>query len=125
MDVNRVSWIGVPEMFELNAACQLIRRAFDAGVYLVGSSLHKRDYRDVDVRCIVTDAKFAGLFGELREPYQHDAYWSLLSITISHWLRLRTGLPVDFQIQPMTEANAKYPNEQRNALGLYLASRSQ
>lgn len=40
---------------------------------------------------------------------------------ISGWLSARSGLPVDFQIQRMTDANAEYPDQPRCALGLFYA----
>jgi hypothetical protein len=123
MTQERASYIGVPEMFELNAACQLIDRAFGYGhTYLVGSSLTQRDYRDVDVRLIIDDEEFERLFGKISERFDLNARWALMSISISHWLRLRTGLPVDFQIQPRTYANEKFDG-QRSALGMFLEPR--
>jgi hypothetical protein len=40
-------------------------------------------------------------------------------MTISLWLRERTGLNIDFQLQSQTRANAEHPGE-RQALGLFL-----
>lgn len=121
---GRASYVGAPQIFELNAACVLINKAFrpqDAfGTYHVGSSLAKRDYRDVDVRTIMPDDAFVLMFGKV-EPFQHIPLWNLLCVSISHWLSKRTDLPVDYQIQPQTWANTKYPKQARNPVGLFLS----
>lgn len=119
MAETRASWIGVPEQFELNAACQIINKAFGQ-CYHVGSSLERRDWRDVDVRCIMDDGAFERAFGKSTGRNDLNARWAITCIAISHWLQKRTGLPVDFQIQARTPANNEFPDGQRSALGLYL-----
>jgi hypothetical protein len=100
------------EMYDLDSACRLIEKAFDPP-YLVGSAGvdGHAGYRDVDVRLILGDAEFDALIGENR--YR----WELLSLAIGDYLRLRTRLPVDFQIQRQTEANEKH-SKPRNPLGM-------
>lgn len=52
----RVNFIGAPEFYNLNAACLLVTEAFhnlSLGTFHVGSSITRRDYRDVDVRVIM------------------------------------------------------------------------
>jgi hypothetical protein len=44
--------------------------------------------------------------------------WQLLCLTISAYLSQRTGLPVDFQIQRVREANERYGGKPRNPLGM-------
>ena len=123
---HRASYIGAPEMFELNEACKLINESFKNdgfGCYLVGSSLVKRDFRDVDVRYIMEDDKFEAWFGAGTRHFvtpEYWARWSFLCTVISRWLEARTGLHVDFQFQPQTWANEKYSRKEghiRNALG--------
>lgn len=116
---QRASWIGVPEQFELNEACQLINKAFGQ-CYHVGSSLERRDWRDVDVRCIMDDAAFERAFGKSTGRNDLNPRWAITCIAISHWLQKRTGLPVDFQIQAQTPANDEFKGP-RSALGLYLS----
>jgi hypothetical protein len=70
------------------------------------------DYRDVDIRLILTDEDF---------DYWFDGrvmLWSLVCLTIGQHLRAVTSLPIDFQIQRMTEANEKHPGTWRNPLGM-------
>ena len=109
---NSSDMLTTDQMYDLDAACNLISRAFDAP-YLVGSAGigGKRDYHDVDVRLILKDEEF-----ERTCPTRER--WELLSLAIGDYLRIRTRLPVDFQIQRMTEANEKYPKGWRNPLGM-------
>jgi len=41
--------------FCLNLACRALAEAFGYYVFLVGSSLERRDYRGVDIRCILDE----------------------------------------------------------------------
>ena len=125
---RRAHYIGAPHFFNLSQACRIVCDAFEFGfgVYLVGSALNKRDYRDVDVRCIVSDADFERLFpglGTSGAAWRHPL-WSLLCSSISLYLSRASELPVDFQIQSMTEANRDYPKREhpRNYLGFFYQS---
>ncbi len=111
----RVNYIGTTGIYNLHEACRSLVDAFGMNIFLVGSSLERADFRDVDVRCILPDEEFDRLFpGPLRATWL-CARWSLLSVAISEWLSARTGLPIDFQFQRMTEANAEFPGR-RSAL---------
>lgn len=74
--------------------------------YHVGSSTERPDYRDVDVRMILHDKDYDRLAKRLQ-------IWRL-SMTVSLWGQQVTGLPIDFQIQRMTEANEENPGKFRN-----------
>ena len=112
--------VGPPACFELELACQTLKEAFGgAGCYLVGSALERADWRDVDVRMILPDDEFDALFPNCREGkiWKFNARWLVMTVAITEWLRKRTGLPVDFQFQPMTHANERHAGP-RNPLGL-------
>ncbi len=115
MTDNRKSYLGTRDIANLNLACMPIKEAFGHPPYLVGSSTARADYRDVDVRLILPDEEFDAVF-------EHREFlWSILCWSISEWLAARTGLPIDFQIQRMTEANEKYPSfatHPRNPMGM-------
>lgn len=87
------------------------------GIYLVGSVLERPDWRDVDVRFIMSDNKFAELFPEAGNNWEFDARWLLLTVAISERLTRLTGLPIDFQFQPQSHANERH-NKPRSAIGL-------
>lgn len=110
--MSRKSFLTTAEFTILNNACIPVREAFDSPPYLVGSVMAQADFRDVDLRVILTDEAFDELFA--RRP----RLWSMVCLSIGHHLRGVTGLPIDFQIQRMTEANEKYPDGFRNPLDL-------
>jgi hypothetical protein len=102
----------------LNRAVGVIDRGLDTlGIFLVGSVLERPDFRDVDVRAIMADEVFDRLFPGGESGMDSDAFWSLLCESVGAYLAQATGLPIDFQIQRMTEANAMHPGPgRRNAL---------
>jgi hypothetical protein len=116
---SRANYLTVEQAFVLNEACRIVREAFDGisyGVYHVGSSLYRPDWRDVDVRCIVEPPKWEALFG----PGDDAPVLKFLNVAISGYLRERTGLPVDFQFQHADRANAEFSTRAghaRSALG--------
>lgn len=120
---KRPHYLGQTNFYNLNSACRTILSAFPFGygVFLVGSSLYTKDYRDVDLRVIIPDEKFSMLFPDYKKD-NLDTFWNLICTSISEWLQLRTGLPIDFQIQNITTANHDFPIEKnpRNALGRIL-----
>lgn len=69
--------------------------------YLVGSSLTRADFRDVDVRLLLPDKDYAKL--KRRVDIQQ------LGVTVSLWGQRVTTLPIDFQIQQRTAANDRHP----------------
>jgi hypothetical protein len=90
----------------LNRAVGVVDRGLDTlGIFLVGSCLERVDFRDVDVRAIMADEAYDKLFPGGESGTDSDAFWSLLCTAIGGYLAQATGLPIDFQIQRMTEAN--------------------
>jgi len=115
--MNRANYLSVPEAFNLRNVIDIVNRSFGM-CYLVGSCLTKRDYRDVDIRCIMDDEDFNRRFPGVAEEPMYDAEWSLICAAVSEWLAKRTGLPIDFQIQRMSYANKLFgqPEHQRQAI---------
>lgn len=117
-------YVGAPACFALELACQHLNRAFPGfGCYLVGSALERPDWRDIDVRLIMSDEEFDALFPGCCKggTWEFDARWLVMTTAISDWLSKQTGLPVDFQFQPQTHANERHKGP-RNALGLHFAA---
>ena len=111
--MTRTDLLTTSEMYNLDTACQVISRAFRGGPpYLVGTAgVGGADsYRDVDVRLMLDDEEFA-------EVCPTRERWELLCVAISTYLRDRTGLPVDFQLQRIREANERYGDRPRNPVG--------
>lgn len=107
---DRANYLPLSREYLLNEACKPVAAALDANPMLVGSCLTTADYRDVDVRTILPDDEFDALFGERPE------LWSLLCLTTSEYLSRASGLPVDFQVQRMSDA-VRYPGG-RSALAM-------
>jgi len=107
------------QLYNLDAACRIISRAFKGGPpYLVGSAGDgdgSGTYRDVDVRLMLDAEEFAAACPTL-------ARWELLCLAIGAYLSERTGLPIDFQIQRADIANEKFSGPRnpvgRNPLGM-------
>ena len=117
---RRAHYLPLPNYHELNIACRLLVAAFDWHIFLVGSCMTRRDYRDVDVRCMLDDAVFDAEF-----PGHAEAMATMGRLTPKHlamnlafsaYLEKQSRLPVDFQFQRVTDANAEFEGL-RNALG--------
>lgn len=129
---KKFCYIGAPACFALEQACKHLADAFDdtdtighIGIYVVGSCLERPDFRDVDVRMIMDDKSFGDLFPRAQmtnAAWEFDPRWTLLTVAISNWLREQTGLPIDFQFQPMTFANDRHKGR-RQAVGLRYVAR--
>lgn len=95
----------------LDEACVPVWAAFQ-NTYLVGTAQTGGEYRDVDVRTILEDEEFDRLF----EGENGPRLWQLICVSVGAQLAQQTGLPIDYQIQRMSEANAKYDGP-RNPIG--------
>jgi len=119
---GRHCYVGAPQIFQLSQAVWFVDRAFGETSYLVGSATRSVNFRDVDVRMIMGNAKFELLFGEHGDS-QATPFWSLICTSVSLYLQKQTGLPVDFQIQSMKSANARFASKEghiRHPLGLFI-----
>jgi hypothetical protein len=109
--------VGMPHALHLNEFASHVYSAFGSPPYLVGSALRGKKWRDVDVRLILDDAEYGAMgFGDPRDTHR-NAKWVSLVLAYSALAKQMTGLPVDFQIQQQTHANATYDGP-RSALGL-------
>lgn len=111
--MSRSNYLQLPDFERLEEWCRLVRELFDGEPpYLVGSAGTRPDFRDVDLRLILDDETFDAQFGDRPVKVR------MLNRAISTWGQRETGLPIDFQVQRQTEANASYPGEHRNPMGL-------
>lgn len=92
----------------------IVRDYFGHVAYQVGSSLHTKDWRDVDVRLMLPDDEFAAMFGPLEDPAVNRKLGAV-TLAFAALGKAMTGLPIDFQIQTVTHANERYPGP-RSAL---------
>lgn len=113
--------IGQPQGMLLAQFGDVIQQAFGThSVYHVGSSLMaKETWRDVDVRVLLTEEQWEKL-GLLEPKNSHyDPKWRSLCIVFSHYGKHMTGLPIDFQLQRIKEANEEHKGGLRSYLGTY------
>ena len=117
----KTNYIGSPACLLLDQALMAVHAAFpDAlGIYQVGSSLQGPDWRDIDLRMILTDDDFGRLFGDPVQMGRINAFWSLFCASVSRHLSHITGLPIDFQVQGMTRANVLHKGP-REPLGIFV-----
>lgn len=115
---RRDGYVGQPGFNLLNLACWPIVHALGVP-YLVGSATNAKGWRDVDVRVMLDDARFAELFGDTR-GHRTNPLWALMCGAIASHLSHATGLPVDFQIQSQTDVDTHaYRGLTRIPLGIF------
>lgn len=111
-----MSTLSPPVLHRLDLACKHIREVFGGwnGPYLVGSVQERKagPGSDVDLRLILDDDAYDALMAGTPEGFA-----TLLDFALGAYVRELTGLPIDFQVQRMTEANERHAGKQRNPLG--------
>ncbi|MDE2096524.1 MAG: hypothetical protein KGL39_04700 [Patescibacteria group bacterium] len=109
MAESRANYLTVTEFASLKLVAETVGDCFpdNYGVFHVGSSITRKDYRDVDVRLIMADEAFERLFGKTEAHPKNLDFWMLTCWAISEWMQKRTGLPIDFQIQAIGSADNK------------------
>lgn len=111
--------VGMPQALLLNEFGSQVWAAFGEPPYHVGSSLlGKKGWRDVDVRVMLNDEVWTAMGLGDPEHTHRNAKWVALTLAFSALGKAMTGLPVDFQIQQTSHANAAWPDHPRSALGL-------
>lgn len=102
-----MSTLSPPVLHRLDLACTRISEVFGgfSGPFLVGSVQQRTagPGSDVDLRLILPDEEYDAMFAGTP-----DGFATLLDFALSAYVRELTGLPIDFQVQRMTEANAKH-----------------
>lgn len=112
--------VGMPAALLLHEFGSHVWAAFGTPPFHVGSSLAGKQWRDVDVRLIVSDEEYERLeLGKPNLPHQNGK-WVAFCLAFSALGRQITGLPIDFQIQQQSRANEDYPRADcpRSALGV-------
>lgn len=108
--------VGMPAWIYLNLFGRVIFDAFGSYPFLVGSATTTKQWRDIDVRLILDDETFERIVGKPTKPEIANRRWFAMTAAFSELGRKMTGLPIDFQIQQMTQANDEYPHQHRCAL---------
>jgi GNAT superfamily N-acetyltransferase len=117
---GRVS-TGMPTSLYLDQFGSYVWDLFGFPPYLVGSALCRTDYRDVDIRLILSDEQYeAWALGHPHDPHR-NARWVSLVLAYSALGTQMIGLPIDFQIQQQTFANKRFSREDghnRSCIGM-------
>jgi hypothetical protein len=112
--------VGMPTTLLLDEFGYLVWAAFGDCPYHVGSSVLKKEWRDVDVRLILSDEEYEQMeLGDPKRPQENEK-WVALALAFSALGKAMTGLPIDFQIQQQSDANATFSQTDghvRSALG--------
>lgn len=106
--VTRATYLQFSDVRLLHAWGMELRSMFNATAYLVGSSLVRPGYRDVDVRIMLPADQFEGLAA--------GCDLGRLALALSVWGQKVTGLPIDCQVQEAVAANDEFPGR-RHPLG--------
>lgn len=108
---TRSTFLLMSDFERLEEWCRLVEVVMDHHTtYLVGSTSRTPDYRIVDLRCILPDRTF--------DKRWHDRVKvRLFNRAMSIWGQQETRLPIDFQVQRMTEANEQFGGQPRNPMG--------
>lgn len=109
--------VGMPAWLYLQEFGSIVWSVFGQPPYLVGSAHRGKEWRDVDVRLILDDEEYDAMFGPYETPQSMNGKWAGLCMAFASLGKQMTGLPIDFQIQRQTEANAKFDGP-RSALGM-------
>lgn len=108
--------VGMPEGIWLTKFGVMVRDYFGHVPYHVGSSLMSKEWRDVDVRLIMPDDEFIAHFGDIHRSSETDPKLGAVTLAFAALGARITGLPIDFQIQPLSWANKCYGHHPRSAL---------
>ena len=112
MSANPWCYLDAPSLTDLDLASILVREVIGTP-YLVGSCLVRPDFRDVDIRVILDDARYDALFPRPHEdPLRH-----LIEKALTEHYVAATKLRIDFQIQRRTDAQRH--SGYRHPLGIY------
>lgn len=113
--MSRQTFLLLTDFERIEEWCQKVRVLFrgvrHVGVFLVGSALTTKDYRDIDLRLMLRDEAWdeGGWSDPVKTRYMNAA--------LSTWGQRETGLPIDFQVQRMSTANASFAGP-RDPMGI-------
>lgn len=104
---------------------QLVFAAWGDVGYLVGSSQTSKKWRDVDVRVMLSNEDYERRLGPVWQTGRRhqELSWRAEMLAWSTLGQKMTGLPIDFQVERLSEANALWPTGPRNPIGVSLGIR--
>jgi hypothetical protein len=112
--------VGQPASIKLNLFGQILMDVFGEMPYLVGSAATGKAWRDVDVRVMLDHDTFRRFCGDPAKAHELNLQWAGICLAFSTLGQQLTGLPIDFQVQPLPQANTMFPDGPRHPIGLRL-----
>lgn len=113
---DRANYMPSPAaLFRLRIFGDTVHRLIGKRAYLVGSVLHRRDHRDIDVRIMLDDDTFERTFGG-NGLWITNGSLTFANMALSALAREMTGLDIDCQFQRLSDANAEYGRKPREPL---------
>ena len=110
--------LGPHQFLLLDFYGQAVLAAWGEPGYLVGSSQRGEPWRDIDVRVMLDDAVFERRFSGASGDRHASRAWRAEMLAWSTLGERMTGLPIDFQVEPISEANRINLDGPRNPIGL-------
>jgi hypothetical protein len=118
---------GMPAALILDVWAGLFRDVYGVVPYQVGSSVHGKQWRDIDIRGMLWPTDWARILCDVDPDrpavWSHHPQWVASCLQVATWASTFTGLPVDFQWQTADYANEKYPGY-RVPLGILFEART-
>ena len=116
---DRVSFLSPAQSQMLGLFGKVVRDAWQEVPYQVGSSLVSGEIpRDIDVRVMISTEDFAQRFPGTNVKRRHVCeQWRAQMMVWSDWGRHLTGLNIDFQVEPIEDANERFPTQERRPIG--------
>ena len=105
---KRTIGVGSPGIFKLELFGRVLMDAFGFNAYLVGSNVLGKGGRDVDVVVMLPDDAFDEMFPDRDKPDRWNLRWAAYCHAFSALGAEMTGLPVDFKLQRISDANEKH-----------------
>ena len=117
--VRRVSYLSPSQTAMLGLFGRVVRDAWQETPYQVGSSLRDGEIpRDIDVRVMIPESEFRQRFRGTNVERRHACeQWRAQMMVWSEYGRHLTGLNIDFQVEPIEDADVQFPNEDRRPIG--------
>jgi hypothetical protein len=91
-------YVGMPRALYLKMYAEFIDDIFDTNIYLVGSALKRKNWKDIDVVAVLSDQRWESYgFGDPQKRF-YNKRWAAYCMSLSSFGKQLIGCEVDFQI---------------------------
>lgn len=107
------AYVGMPKALYLQSFAEYVKSIFEDDVYLVGSALQTKSWKDLDIVVVISDKKWEGYgFGDPQKRFGNKK-WAALCMSISCFGKHLIGCEIDFQIHQKSYVDEVYQNNPR------------